>query len=196
MEYFRKYLIYIRKLDNTEMKPRFIILMLIVSAISLLLGLIADMFLPINFGYNMIRAVIATVAGIASASYYLVVLDRVNRDKHLVNNNYIPFKKRLSYKQRSNISIIIGTFIALFILLSSKASLAFTFKTAFAIFTGIALTAFARKDRSEFLKDVYEIPDLRDLEFMSKKSKKEILNVEENAKKSKKDKRINKMKKR
>lgn len=191
MEYFRRYLIYIRKLDNTKMKPIFIIRMILIAILGLIGGILADKFMPFNFMYNMIRAIITIITGISSASYALVVSDRLKLNKYRTENNYKPFRKRFSYRQRANISIVLGSIIALFILLSTRNNLVFTLKSSFSLFLVIILIAFARKDRSEFLKDVYDIPDIRDLEFMTKNSRKAKENVSKDNK-VKKDSKNNK----
>lgn len=191
MEYFRRYLIYIRKLDNTKMKPIFIIRMILIAILGLIGGILADKFMPFNFMYNMIRAIITIITGISSASYALVVSDRLKLNKYRTENNYRPFRKRFSYRQRANISIVLGSIIALFILLSTRNNLVFTLKSSFSLFLVIILIAFARKDRSEFLKDVYDIPDIRDLEFMTKNSRKAKENVSKDNK-IKKDSKNNK----
>lgn len=165
MEYFRKYLILIRKYDNTEMKPLFIIRMLILVTLGIVGGVLMDKLLPFNFFFNMIRGVFAVITGISSASYALVISSRLRRNKYIQDRHYLPLRKRFSFRQRTNFSIIIGGFIFMFILLSNKSNLVFTLKTSISIFLGIILIAFARKDRNEFLKDIYNIPDIRDLEF-------------------------------
>lgn len=177
MEYFRKYLILIRKYDNTEMKPLFIIRMLILVTLGIVGGILMDKFLPFNFFFNMIRGVFAVITGISSSSYALIISSRLRKNKYMQDRNYLPLRKTFSFRQRTNFSIIIGSFIFMFILLSNKANLIFTLKTSISIFLGIVLVAFARKDRNEFLKDIYNIPDIRDLEFSKnrkiKKNKKD-----------------------
>ena len=178
MEYFRKYLILIRKLDNTEMKPLFIIRMIILTLLGVMGGILMDKFLPFNFIFNMIRGIFAILTGVSSASYILIVSSRLRKNKYMQDRHYVSLRKKFSFRQRTNFAIIIGSFVFLFILLSNKANLVFTFKTSISITIGILLIAFARKDRNEFLKDIYDIPDIRDLEFSKikkeriKKSKK------------------------
>lgn len=177
MEYFRKYLIFIRRQDNTEMKPLFIIRMLILVVLGIIGGILMDKFLPFNFFYDMIRGIFAVMTGISSASYVLVISSRLRRNKYIQDRHYLPLRKRFSFRQRTNFSIIIGTFIFMFILLSNKANLAFTLKTSISILLSILLIAFARKDRNEFLKNIYNIPDIRDLEFSKNKKNKKKENI-------------------
>lgn len=177
MEYFRKYLILIRKYDNTEMKPLFIIRMLILTTLGITGGILMDKLFPFNFIFNMIRGIFAVMTGVSSASYALIISSRFRKNKYIQNRNYTPLRKKFSFRQRTNFSIIIGAFVFLFILLSNKSNLVFTLKTSISIFLMIILIAFARKDRNEFLKNIYEIPDIRDLEFSKRKNDKKKKNI-------------------
>lgn len=170
MEYFRRYLVFIRKQDNkTNLRPAFAGRLLIISIISIIIGVLLDIFMPFNFFLNMIRGIIANVAGWSVASYVYLMAVRVRRHKIKLDKYYQPLRKRFSYTQRINISIMMGVFISIFILLSGNPSPIYTLKAAIFILIIILLVIFSRRDRSEFLKNIYNIPDVRDLEFMSNK---------------------------
>ncbi|HHT97923.1 MAG TPA: hypothetical protein GXZ90_08540 [Clostridiales bacterium] len=173
MEYFRRYLIFIRKQDNkTNLRPAFAGRLLIISIISIIIGVLLDIFMPFNFFLNMIRGIIANIAGWSFASYAYLMAVRVRRYKVKLDKYYQPLRKRFSYTQRINISIMIGVFISILILSSGNPSPIYTLKAAIFILIIILLITFSRKDRSEFLKNIYDIPDVRDLEFMSNRLKK------------------------
>lgn len=173
MEYLRKFLIFLRKQDNQDnLKPAFIVRLLIITIIGVFVGVLIDTFAPFNFFLNMIRGIVANVVGFSSASYLYLMSLRFKRNKLIEDRYYQPIRKRFSYRQRVNISIVIGTVVAIFTLLGTKQNLAYTFRASLTVMFTIILLAFARRGRNEFLKDIYEIPDTRDLEFLSKKRKK------------------------
>lgn len=173
MEYLRKFLIFLRKQDNQDnLKPAFIVRLLIITVVGIIVGILIDTFLPFNFFLNMIRGVIANTVGFASSSYLYLISLRFKRNKLIEDKYYQSIRKRFSYRQRVNISIVIGTIVAIFTLLGTKHNPAYTFRASLTIMSAIVLLMFTRRGRNEFLKDIYEIPDTRDLEFLSKKNKK------------------------
>lgn len=173
MEYFRKYLIMIRREDNkVDLKPALSIRLLIVSMFGVVIGVLLDVLLPFNFFTNMIRGLIANIVGLSSASYLFLMATKIRKERIKKDQYYKPIRKRFSYRQRVNFSIMIGGITSLFVLLSGKPSAIYTLKAAISIQVVLTLIAFSRRDRSEFLKNIYEIPDIRDLEFMSKNNMK------------------------
>lgn len=172
MEYFRRYLIQIRRFQNEGLFWNLPLLFLIISIIGLTIGLIVDLFVPFNYVSNMFRGVIAIITGITMfSSSYLYTSNR--RDKILIVDRYYKsVRERFSYKQRLNFSILVGTLSFLFVILGDKNSVIFTLKSSLFIFLILTLTAFTRRLRDEFIKDIFDIPDLRDLE--SKEKRKEL----------------------
>lgn len=188
MEYFRKYLIYLRREENLQLyKLNVSTMMLIASLVGISLGFILDLLLPHNFLVNMIRGIIALLTGISLFSFsYLFTVKRTDQ-KLLKDRFYQTMRQRFSFRQRVNFSIVVGVFIASFILLGKNESLIFTFKSSIAVFVSIVLIAFCRRRRSEFIKGIYEIPDIRDLEDLKEKKKKaEMRKAKQEIKQSKK----------
>lgn len=186
MEYFRKYLIFIRKKNNTlKIKPNLANTLLIGSIIGVAAGVLLDVFLPFQFFLNMVRGIIANVVGVALFSYLYLLITKTRNERIKKDKYYKPIRKRFSYRQRVNISIVIGAAIALFILLSGKTTPIYTLKSIIAITAALLLVAFSRRDRDEFIKSIYDIPDVRDLEFMSKKKEEKKSSVKKSKKKAK-----------
>ena len=165
MEYFRYFLILLRKQDNREdLKPSFSSIVWATIAVSTVLSLTVDRFLPFNFIFNMLRGVIANILGFSVfAIVYLLIVKtrkkRLSKDKY-----YIPVRKRLSYRQRTNLSVLLGSVVLLFILLSGKPGAIYTIKGALSISVLVLLLAFSRKGRDEFIKKAYELPDIKDMD--------------------------------
>lgn len=170
MEYFRKFLIFLRRKDNTEMTPAFIVRLGITGVLSIAIGVVMDSFLPFNFVLNGLRGFVANLTGFSLYSLAYLISIRYSKNKLKDDRYYLTVRKRFSYRQRMNISIVLGTISGLFVFLTTRENFAFTLTSSFLIFTALVLIAFSRRNRDEFLKDIYEIPDVRDLEFMSKKN--------------------------
>jgi len=169
MEYLRMFLIFLRKQDNkSDLKVPFIYTLMIICTVSIVAGVIFDLFIPFNFFTNMLRGSIAVIAGFSMASSVYLLWVKYKRRKTSEDRHYQPIRKRFSFRQRVNISIVLGTIIGLYVLLTSKPSPTYSLKASVLIMTIILLLCFSRRGRDEFLKDIYNIPDIRDLEFMKK----------------------------
>lgn len=172
MEYFRKFLIFLRQKDNSDMKPDFITRLALVSIASILLGFFVDFLFPFNFVLNGLRGFIVHLTGLSLFSFSYLASLRYSKYKLKNDRYYQKVRKRFSYRQRMNISVVLGSIAGLFVFLSTGENLAFTITSSLFVFMVLVLVAFSRRYRDEFLKDVYEIPDVRDLEFMTKKNSK------------------------
>lgn len=174
IEYLRKFLIFIRKQSNrTDLNPVFEIRILIGIIIGVVGGIIIDVFLPYNFFLNMIRGVIANIVGFSIFSIAYVTNVKLRNKKIEKDNLYVSLRKRFSHQQRINLSILGGIILVLLILLTSKEGAAYTLKAGLAVTSILILLAFARSSRDEFIKNIFEIPDVRDLEFLSKSKEKQ-----------------------
>lgn len=165
MEYLRRYLIFLRRKENEDnLLMRISTVMLIASLVGILIGILMDWLIPHSYFPNMIRGVIAVVSGFTLFSYsYLAAVKfssrRLDKDRY-----YKTMRERFSHRQRVNFSIAIGVLIVSFIMLSKGYGLTFTLKSIIAIYLTFVLVSFSRRNRNEFIKDIYEIPDIRDLE--------------------------------
>lgn len=194
MEYFRKFLIELRKLENKEnQKTKFQTKLIIGAIIGSIIGVVIDVVLPFTFFINTIRGVIAfaTALLLYSALYlYSIKIKevRMKRDKY-----YVQIRKRFSFNQRLNISILIGTVVVVITILSGQPSAIYTFKAMLSIVIFTTLVAFSRRDRNEFLKSIYEIPDIRDLRFQREQNMQEFKESENKSIKLKKSKKNGKI---
>lgn len=173
MEYFRRFLIALRREENdNNYKFKVSTMALMVSLFGIFAGILLDVLLPFSYFPNMLRGVIAVITGVALFIIsYLKATDFSNK-KMQKDRYYRKVRERLSFRQRVNFSIAIGILLALFIMLSSNEGVMFTFKSILVIFLTIVLVAFCRRSRSEFIKGIYEIPDIRDLEAEKEQNKK------------------------
>lgn len=189
MEYFRKYLIFLRRQENLDdSKLTFSMKLLIASITGFVTGVILDSFLPFNFVVNMFRGLVANATAIVAFSFiYLFQTNYIDRKK-AQNRHYRPLRKRLSYRQRLNASIAIGLLTSVLVLFNGNPSPLYTFKAVVAIVVIVFLISFTRKDRNEFLKSIYEIPDVRDMRFDSDRKANEKIKEMQDKEKKEKDK--------
>lgn len=175
MEYFRRALIQLKRQDNKDPESNKFRITLGVSAIaSLAIGILLDTLLPFNFILNGIRGFFAMSTALSSyALAYLISVDYSTK-KRSEDRYYLMVRKRFSHRQRVNISIVTGAFVTVFVAFATRENFTFTMLSSFLIFTAVTLIAFVRRNRSEFIKDIYEIPDVRDVEFMTRNSNKDI----------------------
>lgn len=172
MEYFRRYLIFLRRHENlNEMKFKVSTMTLIASIVGIILGFLMDWLLPHGYFTNMFRGMLAVASGFALFSFSYLEAVRRSDKKLSVDRFYKTTRARFSHKQRVNFSIAVGAIVAAFVLLSNAEGLSFTFKAILAIFITLVLIAFSRRNRSEFIKEIHEIPDIRDLEHQVDKRK-------------------------
>lgn len=172
MEYFRRYLIFIRKHENiNDMKLKVSTMALIASLVGITLGFLMDWLLPHEYFSNMFRGIVSLITGFALFSFSYLISIKVSSKRLMEDRYYKTVRKRFSYRQRVNFSIAVGVLVASFILLSSSTGLSYTLKASLAIFIVFVLVAFSRRNRSEFIKQIHEIPDVRDLETNSKRKK-------------------------
>lgn len=184
MEYLRNYLIFLRRKENENLKMKPSIFMLLVSLVGISIGFLLDYLLPHSYFTNMLRGVVSVATGAALFSFSYLCAVKLGNKKMAEDRFYQTMRERFSHKQRINFSIAIGAFAFGFILLSGDASLIFTLKSSLAFFVGLSLITFSRKNRSEFIKGIYEIPDVRDLE--ASKEKKAIVEKLKSSKTKKK----------
>lgn len=171
MEYFRKFLILLRKKDHEENNHSFKIKLVGLTILGLSLGVLIDVFIQFGFLLNMIRGIIANLTALVLfSSVYLLYIEYIN-NKSKKDRYYKPFRKRFSYNQRINLSVLVGGLVFIFIILNGKPGPTYTASAALAISMVGFIAAFVRRDRNEFIKTIYEIPDVRDLEFLSKNKK-------------------------
>lgn len=169
-EYFRLFLIEIRKQYNTAKRP--LVKMILTFTLLSGIGILIDTYLPFMFLTNMVRGILATTLGIilfsiAYTQYIIFKNNKLQEDRY-----YKSIRERFSYKQRINISIVLGAATFLLTILTNSNNSGYTLKGSVSIFILLTVLTFLRMKRSEFHKDVYEVDDIRDIEFIVNKNKK------------------------
>lgn len=164
MEYFRKFLIEIRKRENKDTsKFSFKKQLIAVFFVGTIIGVFFDSLLPFNFFLNMIRGLLATVMGFSAFSY-LYLMSVKKRESMLAKDRYYSsFRKKFSFNQRVNISLTLGAILFVLVLtIGGIENALYTLQSSMFILAILGITSFVRRDRKEFLSSVYEIPDTRD----------------------------------
>lgn len=190
MEYFRNFLIYIRKTENINpYKYKLSTISIFIAVIVSILGYVLDSFLPFNFILNGLRGIFALVAGTGFFVFIYLKTVVISNKKLRENPSYQRVRERFSHRQRINFSIIISAIIMLIVIIGELGP-GYTLKSSLAVTGFISLIAFARSRRSEFIKEVNNIPDLRDVKEERKKiqkfNQKKQNHLEKKAKKTEK----------
>ena len=126
MQKFFKYLSFLKKKLNTTNKTLFFMSFIMLSLIGFFLGLVVDIYLPWNFIFNTIRCLVVLYVSIVLFSFTFSIVTEI---KQRYNKKFkYEWLKDLSFKQRTNLSIIIaGVCIILFVLTIKVNSVYYTF---------------------------------------------------------------------
>lgn len=175
MEYLRKYLIYVRKTENLNpYKMKLSIFTLFLGIFGIMIGVLLDAVLPFSYFPNTLRGIIALITGATMFTFSYLKAVSYSTKKVREDRYYQKTRERFSYRQRANLSIVLGMILTIYVFITAQEGLMFTFNSSFAVFSMLVLLSFARRRRSEFIKDVYEIPDTRDLEKETRRKKKKM----------------------
>lgn len=168
MQYIRIFLINLRKMYAKGYKDA-MKKFAIASALGLIGGFVLDLLLPFNVIFNSVRAIVSIGTGIVIyALFYLYSLNS-SFIKERNDDGYIPIRKQFSYKQRINISILGFGIVAGFLLIINKSGPMYTLFSSLSIASMIALLAFVRTYKYEYIKAEHGILDARDLNFNKQK---------------------------
>lgn len=168
MTYFRRYLIALRRMNNDGLFWNFQAFLGIVSFVLCFLSILVDYWLPFNYFTNTLKGFVALFLGFILFSFLYLVMSRITEKKIDSDKYYNPIRNRFSHKQRVNISTVLLTLGIFILLVSNPNSPIFTLKSGLFISTCLGLLAFSRKQRDEFIKEIYEIPDYRDIKKKNK----------------------------
>lgn len=159
----RKGLIRIRREYNTNRKNLFILFGGIFT-VSLILSLVLDIFCSFTSVWNFIRSLILIPLSVSifvlgySASLYL------HNNRMMEDPEWVPYRSRYSPKWRRYISMIIGSFLLVF-MYANGYHVGYTLTASLFVAIIIALFAFMRLTRNEMLLEELEIPDARDIRY-------------------------------
>lgn len=160
----RNALLKIRKLD-VRLNDKQKLFMLILLIVLWIIGAIIDLFLPFNLLFNTFRTALCVVESIITFSaLYIFSIHRVSK-KAENGISYIPIRKRLTFHERRNISIILWVLLFVAVLLTSRPSNGYSFLNSWILVAFYSILTFVRSTRDEFIRDKYKVPDPRDTDF-------------------------------
>lgn len=163
MLFFRKALIRIRREYNVNPKALFMYSAL-ASLLTVVIGIVADIFLPFESWGNVVRSVILipTAASLFTLSYAVSLFMHYSR----INSNpdWVPFRLRMSPSWRRRISAIVGA-VLLVIMYASGFRIGYTPISSIFVAIAIGLFAFMRTTREEAAREEFNIPDVRDVRY-------------------------------
>lgn len=168
MDYFRKFLTYLRKQYNTKGKGFFFVWgsILLVTTLS---GILIDVFLPFGSGWNLVRTVVLIPLSVSlfAVGYGIgLFLHYMKR----TDPNWTPYRLRFSPMWRMRISAIVGA-AAFLLVYASNESWFFTLFSSSVLSVGFALIAFMRQTTEERKREKLGIPDARDVNYDSEVKK-------------------------
>lgn len=164
MEYFRKFLTFLRKEYNTK-GNKYFKTWGSVLLVSLIAGVLVDIFVPFGAWWNLIRTcILVPLATSIFAVGYAVSLS-LHRMKS-ADPEWKPYRTRFSPLWRIRISAIVGT-VAFVLIYAAGESPVFTLFSSAMLAVGFALVAFMRKTAQEQKREALGIPDARDVSYDS-----------------------------
>lgn len=131
-------------------------------------GILSDMFFPFTFWFNFIRAIISLMSALLWFSFLYIFSNWRMQRKIQTDEKYVPIRKRLTYRERRNISIFLWALLFIAVLLSNQKTLLYTFINSWVFVGALAILTFVRANREEFLRDKYGVPDPKDIDFDEK----------------------------
>lgn len=164
MEYFRKFLTFLRKEHNTK-GNKYFKTWGSVLLVSLIAGVLVDIFVPFGAWWNLIRTcILVPLATSIFAVGYAISLN-LHRMRS-TDPNWKPYRTRFSPLWRMRISAIVGT-IAFVLIYAAGESPVFTLFSSLMLAVGLTLVAFMRKTAQEQKRENLGIPDARDVSYDS-----------------------------
>ena len=167
MQKFFKYLSFLKKKLNTTNKVLFFMSFVTLSLIGFFLGLVVDIYLPWNFIFNTIRCLVVLYVSIVLFSFTFSIVTEIKQryDKRFK----FEWLKDLSFKQRTNLSIIIaGVCIILFVLTIKVNSVYYTF-VAGLLFSLFIWLIYCMKPTVDEIEAMYAgEEDMRDIKYNRK----------------------------
>jgi len=164
MDYFRKFLTFLRKGTNTQGRAYFY-RWGAVALVAITGSILVDLFVPFGAWWNLIRTVILVPLSVSlfAVGYGIsLILHRMRS----TDPNWQPYRTRFSPLWRMRISAIVGA-LALVMVYAAGESPVFTLLSSFLLAVGLALVAFMRRTSQELKREKLGIPDSRDVSYDS-----------------------------
>jgi len=175
MDYFRKFLTFLRKGQNTKGMGYFYLWggVLLGSALA---AVLVDLFVPFGAWWNLIRTVVLVPLSVSifAVGYGISLILHRTRIK---DPSWRPYRTRFSPLWRMRISAIVGA-LGLVLIYASNESPLFTIFSSGILAVGFALFAFMRRTSQELKREKLGIPDARDVSYDS-----EVRKLQESRKK-------------
>ena len=163
MLFFRKALVRIKREYNTNRKRLFLYSAL-ATVLFILLGTVADLFLPFNGVSNLVRTLILIPTSI-SMFVLGYGLSLYGHYQQLENDpDWVPFRARLSPTWRRRTALIVGAFLILGIY-ANEQSTGYTPISSLITAVVIGLVAFIRTTKEEAKREEFNLPDERDVRY-------------------------------
>lgn len=163
---FRKFLIKIRYQYNTNGKRLFGV-MGAVLLLSIIAGVLVDIYLPFITWGNIVRSIILIPTSISLfviGYAFSIFLHNVQMRR---NPEWTPYRARFSPMWRRRIALILLA-VLLVLAYASGFGVGYTFMSSFVLTCGMALWAFVRTTRQENAQEDFGIPDDRDFAYNQK----------------------------
>lgn len=164
MDYFRKFLTFLRKGYNTQ-GMKYFYLWGAVLLVALAASVLVDLFVPFGAWWNLIRTVILIplAVSIFAVGYAIsLILHRMRS----TDPEWKPYRTRFSPLWRMRIAAIVAA-LGLVLVYASGESPVFTLFSSSILAVGIALLAFIRRTSQELKREKLGIPDARDVSYDS-----------------------------
>lgn len=164
MDYFRKFLTFLRKGQNTKGMSYFYLWGSILLG-SVLVAVLVDLLVPFGAWWNLIRTVVLIPLSVSifAVGYGIsLILHRMRS----TDPSWRPYRTRFSPLWRMRISAIVGA-LGLVAIYAAGESPVFTIFSAGLIALGLTLVAFMRRTSQELKRERLGIPDARDVSYDS-----------------------------
>lgn len=162
MKYFRKFLTFLRKGQNTQ-GMRFFYLWGSILLGSMIAAVLVDVLLPFGAWWNLIRTLVLVPLSVSmfAVGYGVgLILHRIRNR----NPEWKPYRTRFSPLWRMRISAIAAA-IGLVLVYASGESPVYTIFSGFLLALGLGLLAFMRRTTQEMKRENLGIPDARDVSY-------------------------------
>ena len=164
MEYFRKFLTFLRKGFNTRGRKYFYLWGGIL-AVALAASILVDIFVPFGAWWNLIRTAVLVPLSVSIFAIGYAVGLALHRMRS-TDPEWRPYRTRFSPLWRIRIAAIVAA-VGLVLVYAAGESPVFTLFSSVLLAIGLALLAFVRRTSTELKREKLGIPDARDVSYDS-----------------------------
>lgn len=164
MDYFRKFLTFLRKGQNTRGGQYFYLWGGVLLA-SLAVSVLVDLFVPFGAWWNLIRTAVLVPLSVSIFAVGYGVSLKLHKIR-ISDPHWKPYRTRFSPLWRMRISAIIAS-VGFVLVYASGESPVFTLFSSMLLAMGLGLFAFMRKTSQELKREKLGIPDARDVSYDS-----------------------------